>query len=173
MSSANLDLVRSIYADWERGDFSSAAWAHPEIELVIADGPSPGNWTGRARMAEGWRDFFSAWEDWRVDVDEYRDLEGGRVLVLEDRSARAKISGLRIGKKVGETGEPLPCPRRQGYEVRHVLRPRECVRRPRSRYGGRRFGLVVSSKPLARPAPRLATAFHRSGRLGRRRAPAQ
>jgi hypothetical protein len=117
--SANRDLVRSIYARWERGDYSSTEWAHPEIEFVFADGPSPGNWTGRARMAEGWRDFFSAWEDRRVDVDEYRDLDGGRVLVLEDRSARAKISGLRIGKKVGETrskgGEPLPYPRRQGH----------------------------------------------------------
>ena len=103
MASENVDLVRSIYAAWQLGDFSSAEWAHPEIELVIADGPSPGNWTGRARMAEGWRDFFSAWEDWRVDVDEYRALDGERVLVLEDRSARAKISGLRIGKMVGET----------------------------------------------------------------------
>ena len=57
MSSANLDLVRSIYAAWARGDFGSAEWADPEMEYEYADGPSPGAWKGIGGMAEGFRDF--------------------------------------------------------------------------------------------------------------------
>ena len=52
--SENLDLVRSIYADWERGDYGSPKWAHPEIEFTFADGPSPGVWIGIADMTRAW-----------------------------------------------------------------------------------------------------------------------
>jgi hypothetical protein len=46
MTSPNVNLVRSIFADWERGDFSAAGWAATQIEFVFADGPSRGIWMG-------------------------------------------------------------------------------------------------------------------------------
>jgi ketosteroid isomerase-like protein len=98
MASANLELVRSIYADWERGDYSSAEWAHPDIEFVVADGPEPGSWTGLAGMTEGFRSVASTWEEYRADVDEYRELDGERVLVLLRRSGRGKTSRLELGQ---------------------------------------------------------------------------
>ena len=96
--SENVDLVRSIYADWERGDFGSAEWAHPEIEYVRAEGPEPGTWMGLAGLAEGARVYLDAWDDFRFVVDEYRELDNGRVLVLDHRSGRGKTSGLELGQ---------------------------------------------------------------------------
>jgi ketosteroid isomerase-like protein len=48
-------------------------------------------------MAEGYRQFLSAWDDVRTDVEEYRELDGGRVLVFTHTSGRGKASGLELG----------------------------------------------------------------------------
>ena len=104
--SANLDLVRSIFAAWERRDFSRSDWADPEIEFVIARGPAPGHWKGLTAMAEAWRGFLSAWDSWSVEADEYRELDDERVLVLSHYTGRGKTSGLDLGQ-MGTLGASL------------------------------------------------------------------
>jgi len=94
--SANLDLVRSIYANWERGDFSNAEWAHPEMEYTIADGPQPGTWIGH--MPKGFRDWTSAWEGYRTEAEEYCELDAERVLVINRNSGRGKTSGIELSQ---------------------------------------------------------------------------
>jgi ketosteroid isomerase-like protein len=98
MSQENVELVRSLSGPWGRGDFSSAEWAHPDIEWVIADGPAPGKWTGVAGMVAGWREFLSAWEDWRGEAEEYEQLDNERVLVRFHFSARGKASRMEVGE---------------------------------------------------------------------------
>jgi ketosteroid isomerase-like protein len=97
-SSSNLDLVRSIYAAWERGDFSSAEWAAPEIVYVRANELSPETATGVTGLAEVTRTSIDIYDDFRLVVDEYCELDAERVLVLEKLSGRGKASGLEVGE---------------------------------------------------------------------------
>ena len=97
MASANMELVRSIYADWERGDFRSTAWTDAEFEIVSADGAETGS-AGLTETVEGIREFLSAWEDFRITAEEYRQLDNERILVLDRRSGRSKTTGLDLAK---------------------------------------------------------------------------
>jgi ketosteroid isomerase-like protein len=106
--SKNLDLVRSIYAAWERGDYSSAEWAHPEIEYVIlrAAGFPPSSAKGRTAMRDTARANIEIWAQLRIAAEEFRELDSERVLVLDDVSGRGKRSGLEIGQ-FGASGAHL------------------------------------------------------------------
>lgn len=98
MASPNQDLVRSIYENWERGDFSSSDWAHPAIEHEDADGPLGGGKGGMERLGQGVREFLSEWEEFRLEADELRELDAERELVLDHRTGRSKTSGLELGQ---------------------------------------------------------------------------
>ena len=103
--SANLELVRSIYAAIERGDFTNVDWADPEIEFVIADGPEPGTFRGLAGMAEVMRNLFGEIEDFRSEAEEYRELDAEHVLVLRRVVGRGRLSGVPVSGRGAEVFE--------------------------------------------------------------------
>jgi len=95
--SENLDLVRSIYADWEHGDYGRADWADANIAYVIADGLHPDRCVGVGAMARAMRHWLSAWTNLRMEAEEYRELDPERIMVLHRFSARGKTSGVDVG----------------------------------------------------------------------------
>ena len=101
--SENLDLVRSIYADWERGDFGSVEWAHPQIEWVMIDGPTPGLRTGSASATHEFGRFLSAWDRLYIEAESYRELDDTRVLALTRFRGRGRTSGFELSQ-VGSEG---------------------------------------------------------------------
>ena len=87
--SENLDLVRSICADWESGDFSRIDWADPDIEFAWPEGLDA-SWGGHGRraLAEGWGTTLAAFDDLTVTAEEYRELDDERIVVLHRFRAR-------------------------------------------------------------------------------------
>jgi ketosteroid isomerase-like protein len=114
--SENLDLVRSIYADWERGDFSNSDWADPEIELVRPESLDGAALKGRAAAEGGWRDWLTTWEDFRAHADGFRVLDEERVLVFGRMSGHGRTSGA-----LGETETVNLFQIREGKVTRLVL----------------------------------------------------
>ena len=102
--SENLQLVHSILAQWERGNFRSVEWAHARIEYTIVDEPGSQVGWGVAAMTRTWREFLTAWDDYRVEAQEYRELDEERVLVALRAHGRGKASGLDIGAAGGRQG---------------------------------------------------------------------
>jgi ketosteroid isomerase-like protein len=74
-----------------------------------------------AGMAEGWRDILSAWDDFRTTAEEYRELDGDRVLVLTRSAGRGKTSGLNLGQTQSKSAIVFCI--RDGRVTRLVLYP--------------------------------------------------
>jgi hypothetical protein len=90
-------------------------------------GPEPGRWTGWVAAREAFDRFLSAWEGYRVEVEQFRELDDERVLVLAHRSGRGRMSGLELGQMRTESATLSHV----HGKFRHVHSPRARACRPR------------------------------------------
>jgi ketosteroid isomerase-like protein len=96
MSKANVEAVKEIFRAWERGDFSSADWAHPEIEFSIP-GPDPHVHRGVEAAGRAWAEFLDAFDELSIAGEEYYD--GGDVVVVRQLfRGKGKGSGIPINE---------------------------------------------------------------------------
>jgi hypothetical protein len=63
---ANIQLVESICAEWERGKFRSTRWAHPAIDFKVSSGPSPSSGAGVVQLKQSLRAWSRAWVPSRI-----------------------------------------------------------------------------------------------------------
>jgi ketosteroid isomerase-like protein len=117
MSEQNVEIVAELFAAWERGDYSSTGWAHPQIEFIMEGEffPDPGAYRGVEAMTRAWLRFMSAFEGFHTDAPELIHL-GDRVVGLYSIYGRGRTSGVEVEAPVanvftfdgaGSCGSPL------------------------------------------------------------------
>jgi ketosteroid isomerase-like protein len=91
MSRENVEVVRSLYAAWERGDFAAEMDSYdPAVELVIDYGPDRFTASGADEMRRVWREQLTLWESWSTGPIEQLIEHGDHVVVAHSLRARSK-----------------------------------------------------------------------------------
>jgi ketosteroid isomerase-like protein len=99
MSEGNVEVVRRMYTAFHRGDFDGALSHFDPNVLVDASKARPDDvaiGTGRERVIRIVTSWVTAWDAWREEIEEIRDLGNGRVLVLSVQRGRGKGSGVEV-----------------------------------------------------------------------------
>jgi ketosteroid isomerase-like protein len=90
MSQENVELLRRMYEAFYRGDFEGAlAYFDPEVEVDASMRVDEGIGRGRDAVYAMVARWLGAWDEWREEIEEIRDL-GGHVLVASKQHGRPR-----------------------------------------------------------------------------------
>ena len=99
IGTSNLDLVKSAFDAWNRGDIEAFAdhTAEDVAWLEVSGRPEGGTSErlGRDRMRKSLESLFEAWESYRLEPEQIHDL-GDRVLAVVRERARGRTSGVEV-----------------------------------------------------------------------------
>jgi ketosteroid isomerase-like protein len=99
----NVAFLREIYAAWQLGDFTRADMFDSDVEFVTG-ALEARTFRGPAGVVEGWFDFLSAWEDFRVEAREIiPGAEPESYVVFCHLSGRGKESGVPTESETANT----------------------------------------------------------------------
>lgn len=92
--SANGDLLRSIFAAWERGDFASGIEPlAADIRYSAAQPEGQATASGRDEMTRFLRDFLASWDRYWVELHALLEPAPGRFLAVATQHGRGRDSG--------------------------------------------------------------------------------
>jgi ketosteroid isomerase-like protein len=100
MSERNIETVRGAFDAFLLGDLESAMEVfHPAVEWDVSMRVDGRVFHGHDGVRQGIATWLSAWEDYRIDVEEYVDA-GDDVIVLATEGGRGKGSGIESEQRV-------------------------------------------------------------------------
>ena len=99
MSEENVEVVKGIYAEWEKGNFQAAlpvldreitfeVWMPDSNEIVVRHGLED--------LDDFMRDWFGQWKEYRVTGDEFRAVGTDHVFVGGRQSGTGRTSGAEV-----------------------------------------------------------------------------
>jgi ketosteroid isomerase-like protein len=95
---AVLELVKGIYRRWERGDFTSAEWADPEISFDI---PGPDReLQGVEEMSRTWLGWLQSYKEMRIEAKSFHQA-GDTVVVEQVFHGEGRVSGIPLDQIAG------------------------------------------------------------------------
>jgi ketosteroid isomerase-like protein len=103
MSRENLDAVRQVCAQWERGEWSAGVGLiDPDVEVVFSTTsfPDAGTYRGGRAVLDAWRRWLEVWDDFSTEFEDVID-GGERIVALNHLHGRGKESGAPVDAEVG------------------------------------------------------------------------
>ena len=102
MSQENVEIVRRVYAEWEKGNFSPAEAFDPRVRVVWVDPmlAQRAESLGLRETTRNMREFLSTYE--RMSATAERIIDAGEnVVVISAWRGRGKASGVEFAERQG------------------------------------------------------------------------